>query len=123
MMASAAWVLCAITVVSFIQPVGTPRLFQSSHVEHLVALYFATALVMVALPQVTVTRLSLGLGLFVLALEFARIYLRSHRKDGPEDLMCDLAGILLAVAPIFVGRLRSSWAGSNRPQDGSKLRP
>ena len=105
-MGSAVWAPFGITVVSLFEPAGAPRLFQSSHVEHLGAFYVVTILAMAALPQIRVILIASGLVLLAFFLAFVRIYLLSYQQDGPEDFICDLAGVLSALGPVFLGHPR-----------------
>jgi ABC-type Na+ efflux pump permease subunit len=105
-LACLAWALIAVSFASLAPPTYVPHVFHNYHVEHLVAFYVVTLLSAAALPSIGLTRIGLVLALLAGALGLFRILALVNKVFYAEDLVCDLAGILAAIIPIFVGRFR-----------------
>jgi hypothetical protein len=105
-MAGLAWALIALAYASLAPPTLVPRLFHNYHAEHLAAFYAVALLSAVALPSVRLMRI--GQVLLGLAIAFAlfRVLALVNKVFYVEDLACDIAGVLAALVPMAVGRLR-----------------
>ena len=105
-LAVGAWGLLAVAFAS-LAPVGlVPHIFYSYHVEHFAAFYLLAIFAAAGLPRQTLTTLSLGLIAFAIVLEIIRMLTPTHRLTSAEDLICDIAGVMAAYAPILIGRFR-----------------
>jgi Na+/H+-dicarboxylate symporter len=107
-LAASAWGLVAVAFALLAPPSLIPHIFYSYHVEHFAAFYVLAAVASAGLPRQTLTTLSLGLIAFAIVLEVIRMLTPTHRLTSAEDLVCDIAGVLAAYAPILIGRFRDS---------------
>jgi len=83
-----------------------PRVFHNYHAEHLAAFYVVTLLGSAALPSVKLSHIGLVLAAIAAAFALFRILALVNKVFYAEDLACDIAGILAAIAPIYVARFR-----------------
>jgi len=111
-LAASAWGLVAVAFVSLAPPSLIPHVFYSYHVEHFAAFYVLAAIAAAGLPRQSLTTLSLGLIAFAVVLGVIRMLTPTHRLSSAEDLICDIAGVLAAFAPILIGRFRDSLASA-----------
>ena len=107
-LAASAWGLIAVAFASLAPPSLIPHIFYSYHVEHFAAFYVLAAVASAGLPRQSLTTLSLGLIAFAVVLEVIRMLTPIHRLTSAEDLVCDIAGVMGAFAPILIGRFRDS---------------
>jgi len=107
-LAASAWGLVAVAFASLAPPSLIPHIFYSYHVEHFAAFYVLGAIASAGLPRQSLTTLSLGLIAFAIVLEVIRMLTPTHRLTSAEDLVCDIAGVMAAYAPILIGRFRDS---------------
>ena len=105
-LAALAWGLIALAFASLAPPSYIPRIFQNYHIEHFAAFYTVTLLGSAALPRTKLLRIGLSLGLLAAVFALIRMTTQVHRLSYAEDLFCDIAGVLTALAPIFVARIR-----------------
>jgi len=108
-LAAGAWGIVAVAFASLAPPGLIPHIFYSYHVEHFVALYGLAFFAAAGLPRQNLTTLSLSLIAFAIVLEVIRMLTPLHRLSAAEDLLCDVAGVLAAYAPILLGRFRDSF--------------
>lgn len=104
--AALAWALIGLAYASFAPAEQVPRIFQNYHVEHFAAFYIVALLASAALPQMRLTHIGLVLALLAALLASFRLIAVVHKPFDVEDLLCDIAGVFGALAPIIVGRLR-----------------
>jgi len=109
-LAAGAWGVIAVVVASLAPPSLVPHIFYSFHVEHFVAFYGLAFVAAAGLPRQPLTTLSIGLIAFAAVLEVIRMLTPEHRLSSAEDLVCDVAGVLVAYAPILLSRFRESFA-------------
>jgi hypothetical protein len=109
-LAVGAWGVLAVAFASLAPPGIIPHLFYSFHVEHFVAFYGLAFVAGAGLPRQSLTAMSAGLIAFAVVLEVIRMLTPVHRLSSAEDLMCDVAGVLAAYAPILLGRFRDSFS-------------
>jgi hypothetical protein len=114
--AGLAWAVLAVAMAALAPPEYVPRIFQSSHVEHLAAFYVVALVASAALPRLSLLRLAIGIIVFAAILAAIRSFQAAHRLSSEEDLLCDIAGVWAAMAPIVVGRFRS---GAGRSTDSA----
>jgi hypothetical protein len=105
-LAALAWAVVAVTLAALAPPAYVPRIFHSSHVEHLAAFYIVTLVGAAAFARMGLFRLVAIIGGFALLLAAIRAFQPAHQLSTTEDLLCDVAGVWAAVAPILVGRMR-----------------
>jgi ABC-type Na+ efflux pump permease subunit len=105
-LAGLAWALIALAFASLAPPAYVPRLFHNYHVEHMAAFYVVALLSAAALPGVRLTRIALVLVTLAAAFAAFRILALVNKVFYAEDLACDIAGVLAAIVPIYVGRFR-----------------
>lgn len=105
-LAGLSWALIALAFASLAPPAFVPRLFQDSHVEHFAAFYVVAVLGAAALPTVKVDRIALFLASLAAAFALFRVLSLVNRLFSAEDFLCDLAGVIAGLAPVFVGRFR-----------------
>lgn len=107
-LAVGAWGIIAVAFASLAPVSLIPHIFYSYHVEHFAAFYVLGAIASAGLPRQSLTTLSLGLIAFAIVLEVIRMLTPTHRLTSAEDLVCDIAGVMAAYAPILIGRFRDS---------------
>jgi len=107
-LAVGAWGIIAVAFASLAPVSLIPHIFYSYHVEHFAAFYVLAVVASAGLPRQNLTTLSLGLIAFAVVLEVIRMLTPAHRLSSAEDLVCDMAGVLAAYAPILIGRFRDS---------------
>jgi hypothetical protein len=107
-LAVSAWGIVAVAFASLAPPSLIPHIFYSTHVEHFAAFYLLAMAACAGLPRQSLTTLSLGLIAFAVVLEVIRMLTPAHRLSAAEDMVCDIAGVLGAYAPILIGRFRDS---------------
>ena len=105
-LAGLSWALIARAFVSLAPPALVPHLFQDSHVEHFAGFYVVAVLGAAALPTIKIDLISMTLAGLAAAFALFRALALINRMFSAEDFLCDLAGIIAAHAPIFVGRFR-----------------
>jgi hypothetical protein len=105
-MGALAWGLIALAFASLAPPAMVPRVFHNYHVEHLIAFYVIALLGAVGLPTVRLIRIGLVLAVIAVGFALFRILALVNKVFYAEDLVCDLAGILAALVPIALGRVR-----------------
>jgi hypothetical protein len=105
-LAALAWAVIAVTLAALAPPAYVPHIFHSSHVEHLAAFYIVTLVGAAGFARLSLLRLSAAMIGFALALAAVRAFEPAHQLSVTEDLLCDIAGVWAAAAPILVGRLR-----------------
>jgi len=104
--AALVWAVMAVTLAALAPAGDVPRIVHSSHVEHLAAFYILTLIGAASFSRLSLIRLiALMIG-FAVILAVVRAFEPSHRMSAMEDLLCDIAGVWAAVAPMLVGRLR-----------------
>jgi hypothetical protein len=111
-LAACAWGVIAVAFASLAPSSIIPHVFYSYHVEHFAAFYILSFVAAAGLARVNLTRLSLGLIVFAVVLEVIRMLTPQHRLTSAEDLVCDIAGVLAAYAPILLSRFRDSMANT-----------
>ena len=74
--------------------------------EHLVAFYVVALLSAAAFPTTRLMRIGLVLALLAAGFALFRILALVNKLFYAEDLGCDIAGVLAAIVPIYVGRFR-----------------
>ena len=104
--AGLAWALIGLAYASLAPSADIPQVFHNYHVEHFAAFYVVALLSAAALPTVRLTRIGLVLCCLAGAFAFFRILALVNKVFYVEDLACDFGGILAALVPILVGRLR-----------------
>ena len=107
-LAVSAWGIVAVAFASLAPTNLIPHIFYSYHVEHFAAFYVLAVVACAGLPRHTLSKLSLALIAFAVVLEVIRMLTPAHRLTSAEDLVCDIAGVMAAYAPILVGRFRES---------------
>jgi len=107
-LAASAWGVVAVTFASLAPPSLVPHIFYSYHVEHFAAFYVLAFVAAAGLPRQSLTALSLAMICFAIVLELIRMLTPTHRLSSAEDLICDIAGVFGAYAPILIGRFRDS---------------
>ena len=107
-LAACAWGVIAIAFASLAPSSLIPHLFYSYHVEHFAAFYVLSVVAAAGLPRIGLTRLSLSLIGFAAVLEVIRMLTPAHQLTSAEDLVCDIAGVLAAYAPMLVSQFRAS---------------
>jgi hypothetical protein len=105
-LAALAWAVIAVTLAALAPPSYVPRIFHSSHVEHLAAFYIVALIGAAAFPRLKLFRLTAVLVVFAALLAAIRAFQPAHQLSSMEDLLCDIAGVWAAIVPILVGRLR-----------------
>jgi hypothetical protein len=121
-LAALAWAVIAVTLAALAPPTYVPHIFHSSHVEHLAAFYIVTLVGAAAFARLNLFRLVAAMIVFAIVLAVIRAFQPAHQLSAAEDLLCDIAGVWAAVAPMLVGRLRDRGAHappSNRETSGS----
>ncbi len=111
-LAALAWAVVAVTLAALAPPAEVPRIFQSSHVEHLAAFYIITLIGAAAFQRLQLFKLAGFVIGFAVLLAAVRYFQPAHRTSTTEDLLCDIAGVWAAIAPIVVARLRAPTAPS-----------
>ncbi len=109
-LAAGAWAVIAVAFASLAPSSIIPHIFYSYHVEHFAAFYVLAFVAAAGLARFNLTRLSLGVIAFAIVLEAIRMLTPAHRLTSAEDLVCDIAGVLAAYAPILLGRFRDGLA-------------
>jgi hypothetical protein len=104
--AALVWAVIAVTLAALAPAGDVPRIVHSSHVEHLAAFYILTLIGAASFTRLSLVRLIAVMVGFAVVLAVVRAFEPSHRMSAMEDLLCDIAGVWAATAPIFVGRLR-----------------
>lgn len=105
-LAGLSWALIALAFASLAPPTFVPHLFWDPHIEHFASFYVVALLGAAALPTVKIDRIAMTLALLAAAFALFRALSIVNRMFSAEDFVCDLAGIVAAHAPIFVGRFR-----------------
>jgi hypothetical protein len=118
-LAALAWAVIAVTLAALAPPAYVPRIFHSSHVEHLAAFYIVTLVGSAAFARLSLFRLAAVLIAFAVLLAVIRAFQPAHQLSSAEDLLCDIAGVWAAIAPILVGRLRDR-SGGGAPGDDAE---
>jgi hypothetical protein len=103
-----AWAIIAVTLASLAPIAYVPRIFNSTHVEHLAAFYIVTLVGAAAFGRLSLLRLAGLIVTFAVALAAIRVFQAAHRASALEDLLCDTAGVWTAIAPIIVARFRNA---------------
>ncbi len=103
-----AWALIALAFASLAPPGIIPQFFHNYHAEHFAAFWVVAFIAAVALPSVSLTRIGVVLGVIAVLFAAFRILALVNKVFYAEDLLCDLAGVIAALAAIFVGCLRQS---------------
>ncbi len=116
-LAALIWAVIAIILAALAPPSYVPRIFHSSHVEHLAAFYIVTLVAAAAFGRLNLFRLVAVLVAFALLLAAVRAFQPAHQLSSAEDLLCDIAGVWAAVAPILVGRFRDRGKADLRAQN------
>ena len=101
-----AWCLIGLGYASLAPSQSLPRIFHNYHVEHFAAFYIVALLSSAALPRTRLTWIVLSLAALATVFAGFRLVALVHKFFYAEDLLCDYAGILAALAPIAVGRFR-----------------
>lgn len=112
-LAALVWAVIAVTLAALAPPAYVPRIFHSSHVEHLAAFYIVTLVGAAAFARINLFRLVAVMIGFAVLLAAIRAFQPVHQLSSAEDLLCDIAGVWAAVAPILVGRVRDRGALSS----------
>lgn len=109
-LAGLAWGLLAVVFASVAPAPWVPHVFWSYHLEHFAAFYLIAVLAAAGLPTLRLRQIGVALALMALLLAAVRLALPLHQMSDAEDLAADIAGILAAIGPIVVGRLREAAA-------------
>ena len=115
-LAGLAWALIALAFASLAPPAYVPRVFHNYHAEHFGAFYIVALLGAAALPTVRLTKIGLVLAGLAAAFAVFRILELVNKIFYVEDLGCDIAGILAAIVPIYVGRFRQLSLSAQTPR-------
>jgi len=107
-LAASAWGIVAVTFASLAPPSLVPHVFYSYHIEHFAAFYVLAFVAAAGLPRQRLAALCFALIAFAIVLEVIRMLTPAHRLSSAEDLICDVAGVLAAYAPILIGQFRDS---------------
>ena len=105
-LAALVWAVIAVALAALAPPAYVPHIFHSSHVEHLAAFYIVTLVGAAAFARQSLFRLAAVMIGFASLLAAIRAFQPAHQFSSAEDLLCDIAGVWAAIAPILVGRLR-----------------
>jgi len=105
-LAALAWCLIGLAYASLAPSQDLPRIFHNYHVEHFGAFYVVTLLTAAALPRAKLVWIASWLALLATLFAGFRVIALVHKLFYAEDLLCDYAGILAALAPVAVGRFR-----------------
>lgn len=103
---AAAWALIGVIFASLLPPQMVPQLFHNHHAEHAAAFYLVSILLVAGLPMVRLPTLGGALVALAVLLELARMLLPHLKSSTGENLLSDLTGILAALLPVLIGRLR-----------------
>jgi hypothetical protein len=101
-----AWCLIGLGYASLAPSQSIPRIFHNYHIEHFAAFYIVALLSSAALPRTRLTWIALSLAALATVFAGFRLIALVRKLFYAEDLLCDYAGILAALAPIAVGRFR-----------------
>ena len=98
------WAVIAVAAASLAPQAYVPKLFHNYHVEHFAAFYLLGLFTVAALPRAPLIRVGLWLSGLAVLFALLRVFGVINRTFYAEDLVSDLAGILAAIVPVFVGR-------------------
>jgi len=107
-LAASALGIVAVTFASLAPASLVPHVFYSYHVEHFVAFYVLAFVAAAGLLRQRLAALCFALIAFAVVLEVVRMLMPAHQLSSAEDLVCDVAGVLAAYAPIMIGQFRDS---------------
>jgi hypothetical protein len=103
-----AWGLLALGFASLAPTSTLPQIFHNYHVEHFAAFYVVALLAAAALPTVRLLKLGLIMALLATVLAVLRLFAVVNKIFYLENLICDYCGVLAALVPIGVGKVRAA---------------
>ena len=109
------WAVIGVVYVAFSAPAQMPHLVHNYHAEHLAVFYVLTLLAITALPIVRASRIMMAMAAVAVIYEAIR-YLNPARQAAqdsvPENLLCDLAGVVSVAGPLVASQLRMMFKGA-----------
>ena len=112
------WAIIGVIYAAFSAPAQVPHLVHNYHAEHLAVFYVVTLLAITALPIVRVSRVIMAIAALAVIYEAIR-YLNPAREAAqdsvPENLLCDLAGVVSVAGPLVAYQLRLMFKGLGSP--------
>jgi hypothetical protein len=112
------WGLIALVAASIGPAQFVPHIFFSYRVEHFMAFYAITILAAVGLPGTRLTFIGASMVVLAAALELVRTAIPPHQMSTMRDYSADVGGVVAAVLPIIVGRLRNLAIESGAAKSG-----
>lgn len=105
----------AIILAVLLPPERVPNFVYSHHLQHFAAFYVLTLCGGFSFPQVSMSRLGIGVGLFASALEGLHIVAGAPPDTVFDAWLADVGGSSAALAPMLADRFRRRLRMPDRP--------